>query len=496
MTRAFSRRFFLASSLSGLAGSALANAPAVSLRPKARSVEVRRRGATGTDQLVHEAGLSGKVSFAVADARSGLVLEESNGDVGLPPASVAKAVTALYALETLGAEHRFKTSLVTTGRIENGALKGDLVLMGGGDPTLDTDALAGMAAQLKKAGVREVQGKFLVWGGALPYVKTIDPSQPDHLGYSPSISGLSLNYNRVHFEWKRGQNGYSIAMDARSEKYRPAVNVAKMKIVNRQGPVYTYRDQNGADQWTVASRALNKYGSRWLPVRKPEMYAGEVFRSLARSHGITMKAPKVTRNRPAGKILVQHQSASLVTIVKAMLKYSTNITAEMVGMSATRHRLGGVSGLRASAGAMNKWAASNLGMKSAGLVDHSGLGDASRMKASELVGALVRVKRHKALRPILKEIALRHDNGKVNKGHPIKVRAKTGTLNFVSGLAGYMTARDGTEMAFVIFVADTRARDKIKRNNRDRPQGARGWNRRAKVLQQQLIERWGSVYGT
>ena len=118
------------------------------------------------------------------------------------------------------------------------------------------------------------------------------------------------------------------------------------------------------------------------------------------------------------------------------------------------------------------------------------------MKASELGGALVRVKSQKALRPILKEIALRHDNGKVNKGHPIKVRAKTGTLNFVSGLAGYMTARDGTEMAFVIFVADTRARDKIKRNNRDRPQGARGWNRRAKVLQQQLIERWGSVYGT
>ncbi len=84
----------------------------------------------------------------------------------------------------------------------------------------------------------------------------------------------------------------------------------------------------------------------------------------------------------------------------------------------------------------------------------------------------------------------------MNKGHPIKVRAKTGTLNFVSGLAGYMTAKDGTELAFAIFVADTRAREKIKRNDRDRPQGARGWNKRAKVLQQRLIERWGAVYGS
>lgn len=500
MSKRFSRRAFLGSALtglaamSGLAGAAFANPPAVSLRPRARSVDIRRQAAAGVDTLIKASGLSGAVAFAVADAKTGAVLEAFNGGMGLPPASVAKAVTALYALDTLGVNHRFTTSLVATGQVVDGVLKGDLVLLGGGDPTLDTDALASMAVQLKQAGLREVQGRFQVWGGALPYVKTIDASQPDHLGYSPAISGLSLNYNRVHFEWKRDANGYAVAMDARSEKHRPTVTMARINVVNREYPTYTYQDKGQIDQWTVASAALNKYGSRWLPVRKPEKYAGEVFRSLAQSHGIAMKRPEVTGNRPAGQVIVSHKSAKLHNILKAMLKYSTNITAEMVGMSATTARLGGIGSLKASANAMNKWAAGNLGMTRSRLVDHSGLGDASRVDAGELVAALARAQRHKALRPVLKNVVLRHRDGKVNKAHPIKVQAKTGTLNFVSGLAGYMTVKGGNDMVFAIFIADTNARERIKRNQRDRPQGARGWNRKAKRLQQKLIERWGAVY--
>ena len=472
----------------------MANAPATSLRPQLRSLGGAPSG--GPDAVIKAAGLSGDVAFAVADVKTGLQLESVGAATGLPPASVAKALTALYALDVLGAGHVFRTELLATGPVKNGVLRGDLVLVGGGDPTLDTNALAKMAANLKAAGVREVRGAFKVYDGALPYVRSIDPAQPDHLGYSPSVAGIALNFNRVHFEWKRGGKGYVVAMDARSDKYKPQVAMAQMQVKNRRLPVYTYEETQRVDKWTVASQALGKGGSRWLPVRKPALYAGDVFQTLARANGIVLKNPKILRARPSGTVLSVHQSARLQSILKGMLKYSTNLTAEMVGMSATAARSGTPGSLKASAQEMSRWAAAKYGMTGTSLVDHSGLGDASRMTPQDLLGALVKVYKLGILRPLLKPFAMRDGKGRVLKSHPIKVDAKTGTLNFVSGLGGFMTAADGTELAFAIFTADTAKRSRIKRADREVPEGARAWNRRSKKLQQKLIERWGALYGS
>ncbi|WP_127115487.1 D-alanyl-D-alanine carboxypeptidase/D-alanyl-D-alanine endopeptidase [Shimia sediminis] len=496
MVKEFSRRAFLSALAAGVATPALANPPATSLRPKLRPSGLRQRVAPGAGELIRAAGLKGKVGFAVADAKTGLVLEGFEAETGLPPASVTKAVTAMYALDTLGAGYRFETRVLATGPVSNGVLKGDLVLAGGGDPTLDTDTLAALASTLKASGLREVSGRFLVWGGALPFVRAIDPGQPDHVGYSPAISGLSLNYNRVYFEWKRGSDGaWRVSMDARSEKYRPEVGVAKMRIVKRQMPVYTYEKRGNTDHWTVASGALGKGGGRWLPVRQPELYAGEVFRTLMRAHGVVLKAPKKTGTAPVGEVIARHQSMALRDMLKGMLKYSTNITAEMVGLMATRTRGVKAGSLKASAGEMNAWAAGALNMPNAALVDHSGLGGDSRLRAGEMARALASASRRAELQPILKDIKLRDKQGNVKKNPGTKVKAKTGTLNFVSGLAGYITARDGTELTFAIFVADTGARRVIATQDKERPKGARSWNRKAKGLQQRLIERWDNLYG-
>jgi D-alanyl-D-alanine carboxypeptidase/D-alanyl-D-alanine-endopeptidase (penicillin-binding protein 4) len=239
MKHAFSRRLFLGAALSGMAGAALGGAPAISLRPVARpgGGSGAARLAPSVEALIAEAKLSGQVGYAVADAASGQVLEEGDGATGLPPASVTKAVTALYALDVLGPDYRFETRLFATGALEGDVLKGDLILTGGGDPTLDTDALASLAAGLKQAGIRELRGQFRVWGGAVPFKRAIDESQPEHVGYNPAISGLNLNYNRVHFEWKRAGGKYTVSMDARSGRYRPDVTVARMQIADRSVPV-------------------------------------------------------------------------------------------------------------------------------------------------------------------------------------------------------------------------------------------------------------------
>lgn len=493
-----SRRFFVKSFAAACAaGAAAAGAPAISLRPAVRPSAAAVVPGRGLSALIRKAGLPGHVACAVADIKSGQMLEAENGDMGLPPASVAKALTALYALDVLGEGYRFETQLMVTGDVSSGGIvQGDLILVGGGDPTLDTTDLAAMAKALKDAGIREVRGAFKVFEGALPQVASIDPGQPDHVGYSPAVSGIALNFNRVHFEWKKAGQSWNVSMQARTAKYRPAVSTASMTIKNRALPVYTYSRTGGVDRWTVAKSALGKDGARWLPVRKPGEYAGDVFRTLARSHGLVLPAAKTTTVRPQGRLLVQHHSDPLPVILKAMLKYSNNLTAEMTGMTATVRRGVKPGNLKASAREMCRWAAERYGMNKTALVDHSGLGDASRMTAKDLVGGLVKARKSGQLRPLLKPVKLKDAKGNLIKNPAIKADAKTGTLNFVSGLGGFMTAADGTELAFAIFTADQDARAKIPRAERERPQGARSWNRRSKNLQQQLIGRWGQLYGS
>jgi D-alanyl-D-alanine carboxypeptidase/D-alanyl-D-alanine-endopeptidase (penicillin-binding protein 4) len=376
----------------------------------------------------------------------------------------------------------------------NGQVLGDLILVGGGDPTLDTDGLAAMATGLKEAGIIGVKGGFKVFEAGLSVVERIDPGQPDHVGYNPAVSGIALNFNRVHFEWRRANGDYTVTMEGRSASYRPAVQMARMRIEDRGAPVYTYADLKGRDEWSVARGALGRGGARWLPVRKPGLYAGDVFATLAGAHGIRLKAPQVIDALPKGEVLITRDSPPLQEILQGMLKFSTNLTAEMVGLAASRARGQREGGLKGSAQQMNLWAGETLGMQAPGLVDHSGLGDSSRLTAQDMVRALVTVQASD-FRTILKPIFLRDAKGRPQKDHPITIDAKTGTLNFVSTLAGYLTGPDGTEMAFAIFTGDLEARAGIPKEDREAPRGAKSFNNRARRVQRQLLERWGVLYG-
>jgi len=491
----FSRRVVLGGLLSGVGQVALADGMPRSLRPVARSDDFRPVSATSAEALIAKARIGGKTAFVVANARTGQILETRNPVLGMPPASVAKSITAQYALETLGPAHSFTTRVIASAPMLNGRIDGDLILEGGGDPTLDTNAIAEMVGALKSTGLREVTGRFLVSGGPLPHVDRIDRRQPEHLGYNPAVSGLNLNYNRVHFEWKPAGGKYAVTMDARSDKYRPEVSLTQMEIIDRKYPIYTYANGGSKERWTVARSALGKGGSRWLPVRMPELYSGEVFQVFARSHGIVLRSPQMAKGKARGTVLVQRDSLPLQSILKNMLKYSTNLTAEVAGLSASVKRDPAVGGLAASAGEMSDWMHDRLGARKSRFVDHSGLGDRTRVTPGDMVQALVRIGPQSTLSSILKPIALRDAKGNPRKGSSASMRAKTGTLHFVSGLAGFITAGK-SELAFAIFSANADRRDALSVAERERPPGSRGWNNQARRLQSGLVDRWIDLYGS
>ncbi len=495
------RRALIAGLLAGVSLPAFAGAPVRSLRPvprpkgiTAKSIK-KRHEAPALEQILQDAGLSGRMSVVVADAGTGKVLESYGENTGLPPASVAKTITSLYALNHLGTDYQFNTQVVGTGPIVNGTLKGDLVLVGGGDPHLDSDGLGALAAQLKARGIKRITGKFSVFTKALPYQRSIDAGQPDHVGYNPSISGLNLNFNRVYFEWKRTAKGYAVTMDARGERFRPLVRGIKMKIVNREAPLFTYKKSGSSENWTVARPALGKGGGRWLPVRETGGYGGEVFRALAAQHGVKLPRGRTVASIPAGTVLARGDSGPIWKILRGMLKYSTNLTAEVSGLSASRARGSKASNLAASAREMTAWAQGAYGIGSAKFVDHSGLGDKSRISARQMTNVLVKTGWNGPLRPLLKDIRLVNSKGRKAPIAGVSVVAKTGTLNFTSALSGYIDCPNGRKLAFTIFTADLTRRSKISKAQRERPEGGRSWGKRAKRMQQKLLRRWALEYG-
>lgn len=487
------RRGILAGLLAGVAGPALAGGGVTqSLRPMPRpdggsAPLSRTEGAAGSaSDLIAAAKLGGVTGFCVAEVATGRVLEQENAGALLPPASVIKSVTALYALEKLGPQHRFRTEVWALGNLAGGRLEGDLVLVGGGDPMLDSDDLGDLAAELAKTGLREVTGRFLAYAGALPEFERITEDQPVQVGYNPGLSGLCLNFNRVNFEWTKG--GATIAMNARGERYVPDVRMARMQVVDRDSPVFAYRKGPGTEDWSVAKAALRKEGSRWLPVRQVALYVAEVFRNLCAAQGIALKAPEVVRERPTGgRVLAGRDSPELSRILQQMLRFSTNITAEAVGLAAS-----GATGRAESAAAMVDWARAGFG-PAAVLGDHSGLGPLSRVTPEGLMRVLMTGSRGQDLRAVLRKVSVKDDKGRPIENYPAKVVGKSGTLNFVSGLAGFIQPPSGRELCFAIFSADVPRREAVPVESRDNTPGNDAWVNRAHLLQSRLIRRWAEM---
>lgn len=462
------RRYVLSAALT-LAPTLVLGAPYVAVPPERPRLGVRapippRR--PGFETAITKARLGGVTGALIGSVPMYSLLSNQ----AFSPASVMKMLTSLYAIDRLGAQHRFATRLLATGPIEGGRVRGDLILVGGGDPVLSTDDLAVLVQRLRAAGINGADG-FAVWAGALPYRAEIEPLQRDHHAYNPSISGLNLNFNRVRFEWRRAKGRYDLRLDARTEELRPVVRSSSIKLSPRALPVYEYE---GDDGWTVAQSALGPSGARWLPVRRPDLYAADVFRTLAKAAGVQLPVPRVAE-RAEGAELARHESPPLNEIARGMMKYSTNLTAEVLGQSAS----GGLP-LAQSARAMETWLNERYGLAMT-IADHSGLSERSRMTPRELVKVLEQEKPR--LIPLMKTVKFRGD-----AIPPAQIRAKTGSLYFVSTLAGYLV-KDERVLPFAIMSGDLPRRSLAKSSPTEPPQGATAWAARARVMQDDLLRR-------
>jgi D-alanyl-D-alanine carboxypeptidase/D-alanyl-D-alanine-endopeptidase (penicillin-binding protein 4) len=424
----------------------------------------------------------------VAVTAGGEVLEGHRADAALPPGSVVKVLTALYALDALGPEFRFPTRVLATGPVDGGVVRGDLVLVGGGDPLLDTDALGDLAAAVAGQGIRGVTGRFLVADGALPRIARVEEGQPEEAGYNPAISGINLNFNRVMLAWEPGEAGMRTGFRATGARFDVAAEGFGLELAEG---VPAWRAADGREVWVLPRASLRGRGSVWLPVRAPGVYAGAVFGTLAGQAGLVLPSAEVVAAAPAGAVMAEHASEPLAAVIRGMLRYSTNLTAEVVGLTASLARGAPAASLAQSAGAMADWAEARYGIADVRLVNHSGLSDRSRMSAAAMLRVLVAER--EALPGMLRERPIL-DARRQSLDTPVRMVAKTGTLDFASALAGYLDAPGGRRLAFAIFAADPVARARIAPAERSDPPGAGAWEARARAEEQALVRRWVALY--
>ncbi|MDF2231861.1 D-alanyl-D-alanine carboxypeptidase [Albimonas sp. CAU 1670] len=542
--------------------------------------EPRRRDLAGP--VAEAINVSGHVGYALMDLDSGEILESRAAERLFPPASVAKVFTALYALETLGAEHRFETRLTAAAAPgPDGRVRGDVALVGGGDPELDTDALDELVAQASARGFRGATGRFLVDDSALPLTARIDPAQPEDVTYNPSVGALNLDFNRVLFMWERTGADLGLALEAHGVRARATPRGVAIAAGDTADGIFERRDEGALERWTVLDRALNRKGQRWLPVRRPAAYAADVFRALAEQRGVTLPAAEPGRAPSTAVTLAFRRSDPLSEILRGMLKYSTNLTAEAVGLAASAAR-GPVPGdLEASARRMDQWASARA-LRGAGasapppptppapktalsvrpksdgqggataeaasgpalsagiaatmlasrgalrpgawatppaaaaaapatsgakgsdpgaiaLMNHSGLSEDSRVTPAAMVAFLRAADRDPAgrvrpgeLEALLKEVNLGPAKGEAKLPAGVSAHAKTGTMYFVRGLAGYITAASGRRLAFAIFSEDLDRRETLA----DTGDGAksRGWLGRAREMERRMVRAWAGGY--
>jgi len=165
-------------------------------------------------------------SIYVADAVTGEVISDKDGMTNLIPASVAKLIPTATALSMLGADYRFTTSLAFTGRLNDktGELKGDIIIMGGGDPMLGSpnfreqygDVIGKWVQAAKEAGIRKITGDIVADASVYDYMPVPGGWQWDDAGnyYGAGVHGINFMNNSFAIYLHTGGEGSAAVIDS------------------------------------------------------------------------------------------------------------------------------------------------------------------------------------------------------------------------------------------------------------------------------------------
>lgn len=420
-----------------------------------RALQAQLRGTLGASALATS-------GIAVVDA-GGRPLFERRAEVAMTPASTFKLLVGTTALDVLHPGFRFETTIESVDDPSDGVVDGNLYLVGGGDPTLTSDDLRGGTSAVRRAGVRTITGGIVADATLFSGPEVNRAWDPDDLqyGYAAGTSALSLDQGTVEFHLVPRAVGAPALVEVRPRsdavQIAGAVTTAYTTLLSitrdpeRNRFVFDGRIEAGAEQ------------SFWRPVTTMPLYAGEVARSMLRRRGVAVDGSVRTGVAPlVPRVLWRHRSESLRAIVRRMWLESNNHFAEQLlrMLGATRGAGTEANGALVESAELKRDGVPAYGLR---VVDGSGLAPADRVAPLTLATLLARAARGPDGPVIVDCLPRVGIEGTVRRRRLTdglgRVRAKSGHIEDVNSLAGYVQTRRHGRVAFAIIVNDRRADD-------------------------------------
>jgi D-alanyl-D-alanine carboxypeptidase/D-alanyl-D-alanine-endopeptidase (penicillin-binding protein 4) len=414
------------------------------------------------------------VALQVVDVRSGQEVYAWNADAALNPASTMKVVTSATALRELGPSHKFETVFATDGEIQaDGTLKGNLYVVGGGDPGLVIEDLWKMVYDLQLEGITSIQGNVIFdasymtpESGVPGWDKKADKENGP--AYYPSLGALSLNFNTIGVVAGPGPD---VGGPARVVLETPApgvVEVDNQLVTGAAGTrrrIYMEREVQGRKMTLKLSGSIPQKSDAqkyYRAVPDAQAYFTAAFAGLMKERGIRVRGKYLEGELPDKGIdqLVRHRSESLSQILASTNKHSNNFMAEQV-LKAIGAEVEGEGSTEAGIRVVQAYL-SELGIPEGeyALVNGSGLSREILIRPTHINAVLVDMMSDPQVgHEFLSSLAIGGRDGTLwarfrEDDQVGKLRGKTGTLNGVHCLAGYVEAADGTLFAFTFLVND------------------------------------------
>lgn len=408
-----------------------------------------------------------RVGVHMMSLDDGSVVFSHNADELLNPASNVKLVTSAAALVALGPEYRFETEFLVEQESDGFKAK-TLYVRGKGDPSVTTERLYGIVGELFHTGLREVQDIIVddSWFDAERTPPGFDQEDSDRAYMAPT-GALSLNWNAVGVFLRPGEAVGAkgvVELEPQSEFF---IVENALTTGNRRARRFSVASDAAGAQQKIIVRGQVPEGGGYMSVYKkidnPPMYFGQTLKQMLGARGIKVKGkvkPGVTPRQ--SRLVYVAQSDTFDIILKRLNKLSSNFVAETLLKTMGAEGRGAPGSFAKGIDVVEDFLSREVGIPRGTYVmkNGSGLNDANRFSAAQLDRILRYMYDRFPLAPeYLSSLGIAGKDGTLRyrfDGTDAvgRLRAKTGTLENVSALSGYVQAAGGEKFIFSMMVND------------------------------------------